>query len=438
MYCNSSIRANSSHTVSTLTFTCQYGCTHSITLSFLCIEYSVESDWSYLEGRGTYDFTCSDKSTVTTIGTTSTAWIAPFNGNWNISATFSQAIREDTGRINSSPLVTSFPYLYLRGGYYYYYYYIIPIAVSDPDNDIIRCRWATGVECSSVCSRYRGVYLDSNSCTLHYDTWYGTGLNVAAIMVEDFLPSSHVPLSSVAHQFVVEVVDSSQFSCYSSPWFTTPTPLQETCINIPPKAPFTTQLNASSSCSNVTITSIQIIAPIGTHKGELQHVQGTEYYYTNVTWMPTADQQNNIHFLCFVAVSSENLTSVQSCVKLAAGYHPPTPLHKTATQLVHPSNITLCITFDRMIQRPSTSAFIRFHKAGTVTYNIDTSSSTEVSFSGPNLTITPNFAFTEGSVYHVNFDEGVVQSVEGCNLLNMPILNETFWTFGVLKSIPGK
>ena len=437
-YCNSSLLANSNHTINALSFTCQYGCTNSISLSFLCIEYSIESDWSYLEGHGTYIFACSDTSTVTTLGTVSGAWIAPFNGNWNISTTFSRAIRADTGRINSPPVVTSFPYLYLQEGYYYYRSYTIPIAVSDPDNDIIRCRWATGVECRDVCSRFAGAYLDSGTCTIYYDTRYGTGLNLAAIMIEDFLPSSYVPLSSVAHQFVVEVVNSYQFSCHSSPWFTTPSPSRGSCIHIPPKTPFKTQLRASSSCSNITITSIQIIAPIGTHKGELQHVQGTDYYYTNITWMPTADQQNYVHFLCFVAVSSENLTSEQSCVKLAAGYHPPTPLIESATQVMHPSNITLQITFDSIIQHPSSSAFIRFYKAGTFVYQIDTLFSTEVTFNGYNLTITPNLEFTEGNFYYINFDEGVVKSGEGCNLLNEPILNETFWTFGVIKSIPGK
>ena len=432
--------ANSNHSINTLLISCQYGCTSSISLSSLCIEYSFEGDWSYLEGHGTYVFTCSDTSTVTTLGTTGGVWIAPFNGNWNISTTFSRAIRADTGRINSPPLVTSFPYLYLLGGsYYYYFYYTIPIAVSDPDNDIIRCRWATGVECSGVCSRFDGAYLDSDTCTIYYDTtYYRTRLNVAAIMIEDFLPSSYVPLSSVAHQFVVEVVGIFQFSCHSSPWFTTPTPSQGTCINIPPKDSFTTQLNASSSCSNLTIISIQIIAPVGTHKGELQHLQGTNYYYTNITWMPTADQQNYVHFLCFVAVNSENLTSEQSCVKLAAGYHPPTPLTESTTQSVRPSNITLHVTFDNIIQRPSTSAFIRFYKAGTVVHQIDTSLSTEVTFGGYNLTITPNSMFTEGNFYYINFDEGVVKSGEGCHLLNEPILNETFWTFGVIKSIPGK
>ena len=219
VYCNSSTLADSNHTINTLSFACQYGCTSSITISFLCIEYSVEGDWSYLEGHATYtspDFPCIDTNTVM-IGTVGRFWVTPF-GSWNISTTFSLTTRNDTGKINSSPLVTSFPYLYLQE----YHYYTIPLAVTDPDNDQIRCRWATGVECSSVCNSIPGAILDSDSCTIRYNTINGTGVKVAAIMIEDFLPSSSIPLSSVAHQFVVKISDSFQLSCTSPPRFIAP------------------------------------------------------------------------------------------------------------------------------------------------------------------------------------------------------------------------
>jgi len=65
-----------------------------VTLRFLCIEYSVEDNWSYLEGHETHVFNASDINTVT-IGTVSGAWVYPF-GNWNISTTFSLVTRADT------------------------------------------------------------------------------------------------------------------------------------------------------------------------------------------------------------------------------------------------------------------------------------------------------------------------------------------------------
>ena len=433
VYCNSSTLVKSNITINTLTFNCLYGCQSSVRVSFFCIEYSVEYDWSYLEGHETLFFNVSvcDTNPVT-IGTTSGDWVYPY-GNWNISTTFSLVPRADTGKINSSPRVASFPKLHLLE----YHHYTIPLAVIDPDGDEIRCRWANGIECSSVCDSIPGAILDPTSCTISYSAYYGTGLKAVAIMIEDLLPSSFVPLSSVAHQFLVEVVSISVLSCYSPPWFITS--LQGTCI--PPNTLYTQQLIANSGCSSVSITSIQIIAPNGTSKGEIQHIQGTNNYYTNVTWMPTANQQDSTHILCFIAVSSENLTSEQSCIKLAAGYHPPAPLLESATpnhQLVYPSNKTLQIMFDRKIQRPSIAAFIRFYKSREVVYQIDTSSSPEVNFNGTNLTIVPNYMFTEGSTYYVNFDGRAVESVEGCRIGNRPILNETFWTFEVINLFPGK
>ena len=429
-YCNSSTLANS-NTITTETFNCQYGCHGSVTISFLCIEYSVENDWTYSEGHEIHIFNVTDINAVT-IGTTGYDWVYPY-GRWNISTTFSLVPRADTGKINSSPRVVSFPKLKVLEGHYIN----ISLGIIDPDGDNIRCRWAIDSECSSICNSIPGAVLDPNSCTIRYHANFGIGLKAVAIMIEDFVPNSFLPLSSVAHQFLVEVVNISQSSCASQPWFVMA--LQETCI--PPGTFYTGELIASSGCSNVSITSIQIIAPIGARKGELQHTVGTNNYYTNITWMPTANQQNDTHILCYIAVCSEGLTSEQSCIKLAVGYHPPSPLRKSATsnhQLVYPSNNTLQIMFDRKIQRPSTPAFIRFYKSGEVVYQIDTSSSLEVNFDGPNLTIVPNYIFTQGNNYYVNFNEGVVESVERCHLSNDLILIETFWTFEVINLIPGK
>ena len=412
---------------------CQYGCQGSVILPFLCTEYSVESDWSYLEAHNVHLF-CGIWTNAVTIGTTGNAWVNPYR-RWNISTTFSLNTRADTGEINSSPRVASFPYLYLLEGYYY----TIPLTVTDPDNDIVRCRWANGIECSSVCNSIPGAVLDSESCTISYLANNGTGLKAVAIMIEDFLPSSTVPLSSVAHQFLVYTVSRFQFSCHSQPYFINPQ--QGICINVLPNTAFTYRLTANSRCSHVSINSTKIIAPIGTTKGVLQHIPGTNNYYTDITWTPTTNQQNDTHFFCFIANNSEGLASEQSCIKLAV-YHPPSPLREFATpnhQFVYQSNNTLQIMFDRKIQRPSTPAFIRFYKSAEVVYQIDTSSSLEVNFDGPNLTIVPNDnIFTGGSTYHINFDEGAVKSIEGCRLGNIQILGETFWTFDVINLTPGK
>ena len=235
-------------------------------------------------------------------------------------------------------------------------------------------------------------------------------------------------------------INSTNQSCSSLPQFDEPKLPQGACAAIPPGTLFIKQIMVTSGCSNIDITSIEVFAPNGTSVGELQHVQGTNYYYINVAWMPTDDQQSSTHSLCFVAVNLLRLSSVPFCMHLAAGYYPPVPIPGSATHQIHSSIHTLQITFSRNIKRPSTSAFIRFYKPGKEVYVIDVSLSTEITFVQSSLTIKPSYTFTGGSTYYVNFDGGVVESfetVEGCHLANDPILSETFLTFNVSDSTTG-
>ena len=238
--------------------------------------------------------------------------------------------------------------------------------------------------------------------------------------------------------------NSTLHPCSSLSQFIEPTLPPGVCVAVPPGTLFIKQIRATSdSCSNNEITSIKVFGPNIISVGELQHVQSTNnYYYINIAWMPTDDQQNTTELLCFVAVNVAGLNSEPFCMELAAGYLPPAPIPESANhQLVYPSNTTLNIMFDRTIQRPSTSAFIRFYKLGEEVYQIDVSLSTEVTFTESSLAIEPNYNFTEGITYYINFDRGVVQSVDsvaGCQLVNEPILSKTFWTFEVRDLTPSK
>lgn len=88
--------------------------------------------------------------------------------------------------------------------------HIIPLAVSDPDNDIIRCRWAEGRECGGICNKFPGTFLDSDTCTIKYHANYGAGIKTFAIIIEDYTSESSHPLSSVSLQFLVLVFSSAQ------------------------------------------------------------------------------------------------------------------------------------------------------------------------------------------------------------------------------------
>ena len=137
-YCDSSTVSSGTLVSGEGSLTCQYGCSGTITaMSYTCTDFSIEENWSFGERRYTHDFTASN-SDIITVGFTGGAWISPFNSRWNISTTFSLVTRNDTDRINSSPRAITAPVIRLQEGCNH----TIPLAVTDPDGDIIRCRWA--------------------------------------------------------------------------------------------------------------------------------------------------------------------------------------------------------------------------------------------------------------------------------------------------------
>ena len=221
-YCNSTQVVNSQVINGEYNIACLYGCSGTIIspISYVCTYFSAEDDWTFGEYHKTYTFnSVSDENTIT-IGTARQAWIKEVGeGRWNISTTFSLTKRNDTGKINSSPRVLPTPPLRLQSGCTY----TIPIPISDPDSDTVRCRWAVGDECSSICNQFTGAILDTNTCTITYTANYGTGIKAVAIMIEDYAPgSSHHPLSSVALQFLVLVYSSSQSCPLQIEWYRFP------------------------------------------------------------------------------------------------------------------------------------------------------------------------------------------------------------------------
>ena len=414
--------------------TCQYGCSGSIrSLSYICTDFSANENWQYGGNSFSYVFSVNE----ITIGFTGCCWISPFGGSWNVSTTFSLTTRTDTHQINSSPRALTAPVVRLQEGCTH----TIPLAVSDPDNDIIRCRWAVGTECGNICNRFSVAHLNSSTCTITYVANRGAGFYAAALMIEDFIPGSSQPLSSVALQFLILVVSSTE-PCSQQPEFIDPTLPQGSCVSIAVGETFTTQLRATSHRSTVSITEIQTISPIGTSKGTVQHIQGTTNYYVNIAWLPTASQLNQVHIFCYTAVNSAGSASEQTCIQLLAGYLPPAPYPGPAIpnhQIVYPSNATFHINFDKDIQHPSKTAYIIFHEyiSEAEVYRIDTSSSSEVTFSSiTGITVKPNYVFAEKLIYYIVLNEGIVQGTEGCGLKNVAMTNKAFWNFEVMDLTP--
>lgn len=417
---------------------CIFGCSGSIAaMSFICTDFSVDENWSFGENRLVYDFTAAADETVT-IGYSGAAWISPFGSSWNIPTTFSLRKRNDTGRINSTPRAITAPVIRMQEGCNH----TIVLAVSDPDGDIIRCRWAEGFnECGSICNQFPGAELDSDSCIINYRANRGARFWAVALMIEDFLPNSSLPLSSVALQFLVLVVRSTE-PCSQTPEFVPPTIHQGACIAIPPGSTFHTQLTAFSGGFGASIVEIQTTSPLGTSKGELEHVEDTDVYFVNISWTPEIYQQNETHLFCFTAINSHGQSSEQRCIQFFPGHYPPMPIQATATpnrQLVDPSNTTLRVNFDADIERPSRTAYISFHEfnAEDRVYRIDTSMSQEVTFRNSNeILITPKYLFAEKQTFFIKFERGIVQNPVGCKPGNEPVNNKTFWTFETMDVTP--
>ena len=415
--------------------TCSSGCRGTITsLSYVCTDFSIAENWSFGENRVVYTFPST--STSVTIGFSGNAWIAPFNSRWNVPTTFSLTRRNDTGRINSTPRAITSPVIRLQEGCNH----TLPIAVSDPDGDIVRCRWGIGSECGGICNRFPGAILDSSTCTFTYEANRRIGFKAAAIVIEDFIPGSLEPLSSVALQFLIFVFASTE-SCSRQPQLVLPTIIGGSCVAIPSGTSFFTQIIANSGGASASITELQTTSPLGLRKSEIQRIQETDNYFVNITWTPQANQENQTHLFCYTAVNSGGLTNEQNCIQFLVGTFPPQSLLNSAfpnQALVHPVNTTWTVSFDQEIRRPSIAASVRFFDNTTMqqVYHIDGSFSPEISFNNSEVFISPAFRFPEKAYYFITLDRGIVRGLEGCGPGNEPITDKSFWTFETMDITP--
>jgi len=397
--------------------TCQYGCSGSISsLQYMCTEFSINDDWSFGSRVISYDFSTTASGNIITIGFTGNAWLG--FAKWNVSTTFNLRPRYDTGQVNSSPRAITLPIHRVQEGCYH----TIPLAVSDPDGDVIRCRWAVGKECESVCSAIPGAVLNSNTCTITYQANSGTGYKAVAVMVEDFIPESSQPLSSVAFQFLVLVVSSNQ-SCYK-PFFASPTPSSGSRITIPPGGTFTTQLEADSGSGiRFSTTEMQIAGPVGLRKGGLRNVHD-DNYDVSITWTPQVDQIDIAHHFCFAAINSEGIGSEQSCILLVPQCYTLHPIPFASKLSVYLHNVSLYIEFNATVLPSLMSAQVTFVELNSdrAVYTIGFSTS-EVTFNNStHMTIRPKYMFTDGSTYYIQFPFS-------CN--HIKLTDKTLWTFEV-------
>ena len=201
-------KADGRHSAGEGRLMCQYGCSGIIAnLPFRCTRVSVQDDWVFGVYSLIHNFSSSNTRDSITIGNTGCCYLV--GGMYNVSTTFRLARRNDTNKINSTPRTSVDPVIRVQEGCNH----TIILHVNDPDGDVVRCRWACSRESGGICNNNTGATLDPTSCAITYKANRRLGYKGVAVMIEDFSPNSRQPLSSVAFQFFVRVVDHNGRPC---------------------------------------------------------------------------------------------------------------------------------------------------------------------------------------------------------------------------------
>ncbi|XP_052062244.1 integrin beta-like protein C isoform X2 [Mytilus californianus] len=296
--------------------TCLKGCSGSITtMSYYCTDFSTTEDWT--TGTNSVKYNLSTAIDSLHFGFSGCCWINLVEGgsSWKMRTIADLTIRNDTGKINSSPISAMQPIIRFSYGCDY----TLKIPVSDDDGDVVKCRWSTKTpndECGGVCETLSGSYLDESSCILTYNATTSVGWYAVALQIEDFKnPSDTVPLSSVSMQFLIVVGNSSEM-CASRPVLPTNKITDGLVHHISDNNIFNETIIARSGLETLRVTAIDTVSPIGMIKSELLPYGSTgREWFVTVTWKPTKIQVGS-HLFCYTAVDDKGQTSEQICAKL--------------------------------------------------------------------------------------------------------------------------
>ncbi|XP_063425719.1 mucin-2-like isoform X1 [Mytilus trossulus] len=266
------------------------------------------------------------------ISYTGAMWMNLDFGNpngWNLQTTIDLRIRDDINSTNSSPITASKPLYTLQ----FSCYHELKLPMYDPDGDLVKCRWAVGRECDSVCHAMPSASLDEDTCTLKFNTSAGSnytnnGWYAVALTFEDFPTKTiHVgneqfnettPMSTVPLQFLIHLVGKNS-PCNWKPEFVSPTPSAGTKISISAGKSFTQKIYAANLANKKeTVTKLSLTRPAGmVVKGPTNVPNRAGVVSWELSWTPTVNDQGN-HIVCGMAEDSTGHTSDTRCITLIA------------------------------------------------------------------------------------------------------------------------
>ncbi len=206
-HCDDEIINDQTHFAPNLNILCDLGCDHSpneiiANTSIICTSFSDTDNWSL--GQNNFAYTLSLNRSIE-ISFKGNFWIElahldtnRHNAYWELRAKYSTFIRNDTNRLNTSPITLVPPIFRLEKGKEH----LIRIPTVDLDDDLVKCRWSQAEhnECASICQSLKNIAeLNSEECNLKFNAVNATlGWYAVAIQIEDFNKlNNSMPMSSV-------------------------------------------------------------------------------------------------------------------------------------------------------------------------------------------------------------------------------------------------
>ncbi|XP_071791139.1 uncharacterized protein [Asterias amurensis] len=400
-------------------------------MSYICTDYNVAGD--YAAGVQTYIIPVPDGVFAFDISIQSCCWVTlqnyPVPRNYQLNATVDLTPRANRGnQTNSSPTASIVPVQFVQQSCNH----VIRIPVSDPDGDVVRCRFAdpSRNECFKVCGALEASTLESSEteCTLTYNGpnqvgWYGV-----TIMIEDFnRRRRNRPLSRVPLHFLIKVTASDE-NCHR-PGFVNPTPDNGECLPAAVDQPKTIRLAARSENSHITGISTFGL-PLGMEVTPLTSDPADPMtFYVDLQWTPPQSQRGP-HHICFSVFDQKDdheFASDQVCITVHVGAratHPVPELSRPheGEEMVSIFNEEWEIQFDSSITQHATSegAIVSIIKVegNEPVHTVNLADETNVQFplDEPSkvLFTTPGLVLEGSTEYMIHVQEGAVLSAVGC------------------------
>ncbi len=437
-YCNDDRISDGSPT-GEVQLNCSVGCAGPMEgTRYRCTAYSSVDNWELVHGSSQHTF--QSNATHVEIIYNRGIWFHPYAAPVYLFARNNILIRNDTGRINSTPRSITSPVIRIQANCTH----TIQIPVVDPDGDRTRCRWAQGAsECGQICDAFPYATLERDTCTVRYHANHGVGYKIASIVIQDFKGDVSTPLSSVSLQFLVFVFSAGE-ACERMPRFINPTPPSEACVTVPLHGRLHLLLRAFSGDRDLHVKAIDTAAAFPLQKSAIQRRLGSSIYQVKVQWEPTADQSNQTYPLCYTVINTVGLSSEQTCIYVLVGSTTPVPIDSSLSPQsgasVVASGSTWSVQFDQAITFSSTGGRILFKTTDTdsrVVYSISPLETQEATVVyNDTLIIEPRFRFPEGQAFYIVLEAGVVSATNGCRPDNEPRTNASFWQFDVRDQTP--